>query len=119
MSEHDIKGRILQINEIKSLEEVRIAISNLLQYANTLVPDNDYDLVPKWYVDLALGDPGILITGTSDSNGEYDASAEGIRGFPVVTIYDQNELQSAAQYDNTNKKIVGMAASTAFTARFI
>lgn len=60
-----------------------------------------------------------LIADTSDVNGEYDASGDDIREFPVVTIYDQNGLQSPAQYDNENKKIVGMAASTAFTARFI
>lgn len=48
---HNIKAKNLQVDNIESREEVIIAIQNLLRYAESLVPTNDYDLVPKWYID--------------------------------------------------------------------
>lgn len=60
---------------------------------------------------------GLLITGTFDGSGEYDASGDGIRQYPVVTVYDSTGMQQPVQYDNANQKLVG--GSGTFTARFI
>lgn len=48
---HDLKAKNLQVDKIRSRDSVTIAIQNLFRYAVSLVPANDYDLVPKWYVD--------------------------------------------------------------------
>lgn len=59
-----------------------------------------------------------VVAANSDSNGEYDCSGLGLPEFPNFTIYDENGLQAAYSYDNTNKKIIYMPPSKAFTARF-
>ena len=61
---------------------------------------------------------GILITDVSDASGEYDASADGLPEFPLVTIYDANGVTMPASFDNANKTIFGLNSSEAFTAKF-
>lgn len=60
----------------------------------------------------------VLITGTSDINGEYDASADNLPNFPIFTVYE-GAYSIAAMYNNTTKIISGLNASTAFTAKFL
>jgi hypothetical protein len=60
----------------------------------------------------------VTITNTSDSNGEYDASGDGVPDFPVFTVYEGANTIPAS-YDNTTKIISGLNPSTAFTAKFI
>ncbi len=60
----------------------------------------------------------ILVSGTSDASGEYDASGDGIPAFPNVTIYDVNGDTSPATYNNTTKLIKFLNPSEAFTAKF-
>lgn len=85
-----------------------------------IVPSSSSGNLPYSYYGSAGGDPASskLISGTSDVNGEYDASGDGIGEFPLFTIYDNNGLQAQYSYDNANKKIIYMPSSTAFTARF-
>lgn len=64
------------------------------------------------------GTQTILVSDTSDVNGEYDLSGVITTEFPLFTIYDENGLQASYQYDNANKKIIFMPPSTNFTARF-
>lgn len=64
------------------------------------------------------GTETLLISDTSDANGEYDVSSIVTSEFPLFTIYDENGMQASYQYDNTNKKIIFMPPSTNFTARF-
>lgn len=85
-----------------------------------IVPSSSSGNLPYSYYGSAGGDPASskLISGTSDVNGEYDASGDGIGEFPLFTIYDNNGLQAQYSYDNANKKIIYMPSSMAFTARF-
>lgn len=60
----------------------------------------------------------VTITSVSDSNGEYDASADNLPDFPVFTVYEGSNTIPAS-YNNTTKIISGLNPSTAFTAKFI
>ena len=54
-----------------------------------------------------------------DSSGEYDFTANSIREFPVVTIYDASGNTAPYFYNNTTKKITGGVPSEAITVTFI
>lgn len=60
----------------------------------------------------------VVVTGVSDSSGEYDASGDGIHSNPQVTIYDVNGETSPATYDKTTQTIKFLNPSEAFTAVF-
>ena len=60
----------------------------------------------------------ITIADTSDANGEYDASGDGLPDFPIFQVYE-GENTIPASYNNTTKIISGLNPSTAFTAKFI
>jgi len=54
-----------------------------------------------------------------DSSGEYDFTANSIREFPCVTIYDSSGNTAPYFYNNTTKKITGGVPSEAITVTFI
>jgi hypothetical protein len=86
------------------------------------ITDNNYgDVLDEafWTSLTPIPTPLEPISDTSDANGEFDVISYGIGDFPTVTIYDSDGIQSPAQYDNTNKKIIGLNPSSNFTARFI
>ncbi len=197
MAVHKIKARELQVEEITTLDADVIMINKIARYGTADPIENDFDLVPKNYVDNSLGDYvpiiGIIpdanlvkstsvgfigslgannpvpgqgctiktasydgqygnqvgitndvparmflrtfnpsswfawvelsqafdpIPGTSDASGEFDLSSYDIPEYPNVTIYDKDGLQSTAQYDNANKKIVFLNASENFTFKY-
>lgn len=60
-----------------------------------------------------------VVTGTFDGSGEYDASGDNIREFPVYQVYNSTGYPIPVDYDNANKKLTGGTPSEAFTARFI
>lgn len=85
-----------------------------------VVPSSSSGDMPYSYFGASGGNPSgtILVTGTSDSNGEYDTSGLGLGEFPLFICFDENGIQQPYQYDNANKKIIYMNPSTNFTARF-
>lgn len=62
---------------------------------------------------------GRTFTVTLDGSGEYDFTSEGIREFPVVTIYDSGGNTATYYYNNTTKKITGGVAGESITVTFI
>lgn len=85
-----------------------------------VVPSSSSGYNPYSYYGASGGNPSgtILVTGTSDINGEYDTSAVGLGEFPLFICFDENGIQQPYQYDNANKKIIYMNPSKNFTARF-
>lgn len=54
-----------------------------------------------------------------DASGEYDFTADSIREYPCVTIYDSSGNTAPYFYNNTTKKITGGVPSEAITVTFI
>lgn len=54
MAKHHLKSDKLQVNEVSSLETIRIFVKNILTYSEGFTLD-DFDLVNKLYVDSVAG----------------------------------------------------------------
>lgn len=62
---------------------------------------------------------GRLFAISLNASGEYDFTADNIRAFPSVTIYDSTGNITNYFYNNTTKKITGGTPSEAINVRFI
>lgn len=85
----------------------------------------DYVVVPSvanganpYLLSGGTNSASVIVTGTSDASGNYDASGDNIPLFPSIGVYEGAVLVPAS-YNNTTKIISGLNTLTAFTAKFI